>query len=64
MIVNIETLKEQLRLDFDDDDILVERKIAAAQDHIERHLGFKIEEEYPVDVPPALGSRLNLASTK
>lgn len=47
MIVDVETLKEQLRVDFDDDDDVIERKIAAAQDHVERHLGFKIEEEYP-----------------
>lgn len=61
MIVDVATLKQQLRIDFDDDDDLVERKIAAAQDHIERHLGFKIEEEYPPAgdppvsaIPPAL----------
>lgn len=54
MIVNVETLKAQLRIDFNDEDTLVERKIAAAQDHIERHLGFKIEEEYPSEVPAAL----------
>jgi uncharacterized phage protein (predicted DNA packaging) len=61
MIVDVATLKEQLRVDFDDDDALVERKIAAAQDHIERHLGFKIEEQYPPagdppvsTIPPAL----------
>ncbi len=54
MIVDVPTLKEQLRVDFEDDDALVGRKIAAAQDLIERHLGFRIEEEYPTDVPPAL----------
>lgn len=61
MIVSVETLKEQLRVDFDDDDATIERKIAAAQDLIERHLGFRIEEEFPPaggppvsTVPPAL----------
>ncbi|MEP9372580.1 head-tail connector protein [Mesorhizobium sp. KR1-2] len=54
MIVNVETLKEQIVVDIDDDDALIERKIAAAQDHIERQLGFKIEEEYPSGVPAAL----------
>lgn len=54
MIVNVETLKEQIIVAIDDDDALIERKIAAAQDHIERQLGFKIEEEYPADVPAAL----------
>lgn len=61
MIVDVATLKEQLRIDFGEDDDLIERKIAAAQDHIERHLGFKIEEEYapagdPLvsTIPPAL----------
>lgn len=54
MIVDVPTLKEQLRIDFNDDDALVERKIEAAQDLIERHLGFRIEEEYPDDIPPSL----------
>ena len=54
-IVTVEELKEQLRIDHDDDDAILERKIAAAQNHIERMLGFKIEEEYPMDEgsPPA-----------
>lgn len=47
MIVGVATIKEQLRIDFDDDDPLIERKILAAQDHIERYLGFSIADEYP-----------------
>lgn len=54
MIVDVETVKEQIGQTLDIDDALIERKIAAAQDHIESLLGFKIEEEYPDDIPPAL----------
>lgn len=61
MIVDITNLKKHLRVDFSDDDALITSKIAAAQDHIERYLGYKIEEEYPPagsppvsTVPPAL----------
>lgn len=58
MIVDVETLKEQLRVDFEDDDDVIERKIAAAQDHVERYLGFRIEDEFggegQDDIPPAL----------
>lgn len=49
MIVTVAELKEQLNLSDDlgtGDDALLGRKIAAAQDHIERLLGFKIEETY------------------
>lgn len=49
-IVTLEELKAQLN--FTDglgtaDDALMTAKIAAAQDHIERLLGYKIEEVYP-----------------
>ena len=54
MIVDLPTLKEHLRVDFSDDDAVIERKIAAAQDHIERHLGYVIAEEYPDGAPAAL----------
>ena len=61
MIVTTAELKEQLNLTDDlgaGDDALIGRKIAAAQDHIERLLGFKIEETYggtdQAPVPPAL----------
>lgn len=61
MIVTVPELKEQIG--WTDglgtaDDNLMTRKIAAAQDHIERLLGFKIEETYGGEdqdpVPPAL----------
>jgi hypothetical protein len=49
MIVSVEELKQQLNatgiVDVADD-ALIERKIKAAQDHIERLLGFKIETTY------------------
>ncbi|MCO5139289.1 MULTISPECIES: head-tail connector protein [unclassified Shinella] len=58
MIADLTILKEQLRVDFDDDDATIGRKIAAAQDLIERHLGFKIEDEFggagQEEIPPAL----------
>jgi uncharacterized phage protein (predicted DNA packaging) len=58
MIADLTILKEQLRVDFSDDDATIERKIAAAQNLIERHLGFKIEDEFGGDeqeeIPPAL----------
>lgn len=64
MIVTVPELKEQIG--WTDglgtaDDNLMARKIAAAQDHIERLLGFKIEVTYPPvgeppvsTIPPAL----------
>lgn len=61
MIVNVEQIKQQLNLTGvpgTDDDALIERKIEAAQNHIERLLGFKIEETYgnadQDEIPPAL----------
>lgn len=61
MIVNIEQMKQQLNLTGipgTDDDALIERKIEAAQNHIERLLGFRIEETYggtdQDEIPPAL----------
>lgn len=45
-IVDLDEVKEQLNQPLDLDDDLIERKIDAAQDHIERLLGFKIEERY------------------
>lgn len=64
MIVTTAELKEQLNITEDlgtGDDELLARKIAAAQGHIERLLGFAIEATYPPAgdpplsmVPPAL----------
>jgi uncharacterized phage protein (predicted DNA packaging) len=46
MIVDLDTVKLQLRVDFGDEDVTIERKIAAAQNLIERHLGYKIEDQF------------------
>lgn len=61
MIVTLEQIKEQLNISPDlgtDDYALLERKIAAAQNHVERLLGFKIEERFGSPgqeaIPPAL----------
>ncbi|WP_202402871.1 head-tail connector protein [Shinella kummerowiae] len=64
MIVTTAELKEQIGWSADlgtADDALMGRKIAAAQDHIERLLGFAIETTYPPageppvsTVPPSL----------
>lgn len=53
-IVTLAEVKAQLNLTGSDDDTLLGEKIAAAQDHIERLLGFEIETEYPETVPPSL----------
>ncbi|WP_421360287.1 head-tail connector protein [Agrobacterium rosae] len=57
MIVTVPEMKAQLNLTGipgTDDDALIERKIMAAQDYIERLLGFKIETTYPDGIPPSL----------
>lgn len=48
MIISVAEIKEQLNIAADDnsDDALLSRKIGAAQDHVERLLGFKISERY------------------
>lgn len=44
-----------LTLDAPPEDLLsIQQKGEAAQNHIERLLGFRIEEQFPEDVPPAL----------
>lgn len=57
MIVTVAELKEQLNLTDDlgtGDDALLGRKIAAAQGHLERLLGFSIETTYPDEIPAPL----------
>jgi uncharacterized phage protein (predicted DNA packaging) len=49
MIVTVDQMKEQLGITDDlgtDDDALITRKIKAAQDHVERLLGFKVEDTF------------------
>lgn len=61
-IVDLDQVKAQLNQTLDIDDDLIELKIDSAQNHIERLLGFRIEQEYPPTaddptastVPPAL----------
>lgn len=58
MIVDLVTVKQQLGVTLDIDDVMITRKIAAAQNHIERMLGYKIEEQFggldQDDIPPSL----------
>ncbi|MEQ1405644.1 head-tail connector protein [Neorhizobium sp. Rsf11] len=57
-IATLEELKAQVGWtdDLPNDDALMDRKIEAAQDHIERLLGFKIEETYPPAGDPAVST--------
>ncbi|GGA81239.1 hypothetical protein GCM10011491_05640 [Brucella endophytica] len=59
--ITLEGLKAQLNFTPDmgvNDDALLERKLAAALDHVERLLGFRIDETYGAPeqqpVPPSL----------
>ena len=61
MIVTLDDVNAQLNQTLDIDDDLIDRKIAAAQNHIENLIGFKIEEEYtPSKIPPALKECVSL----
>lgn len=61
-IVDLDAVKEQVNQTENFDDALLQRKIDAAQSHIESLLGFTIEDRYPPTdddepvstVPPAL----------
>ena len=53
-VVTLEQIKVHLNLTGSDDDALLNDKVAAAQDHVERLLGFQIETEYPDGGPPSL----------
>lgn len=49
MICTLEQLKEELAFSGDlgtDDDAMMTRKLQAAQNHVERLLGYKIEEKF------------------
>ena len=56
-IATLEQLKGQLNITPDigtADDAMLQRKLAAAQTHIERLLGYRIEEQFqPAGEPPA-----------
>lgn len=54
MILTLEQAKAHLAQTLDDDDDLITRLIAAAQNHVEDWIGYEVEERYPDDVPPAL----------
>lgn len=58
MIVTTAQIKAQLNLDDAIDDTLVDLKAKAAQNHIERLLGYKIEEQFgsvdQEEIPPSL----------
>lgn len=56
MIITIDEMKQQLGFTDDmgnDDDALLEGKIEAAQAHIERLLGYKLDAEFPNGSTPA-----------
>jgi len=62
-VVTLEQVKAQLNQTLGVDDVLIGSKISAAQDHIERLLGFKLDEttypdtaddDFPETVPAAL----------
>lgn len=49
--VTLEEAKAQMNQTLDVDDALIERKIMAAQSHLEGLLGFKLVERYPTTDP-------------
>ncbi|HWJ72920.1 MAG TPA: head-tail connector protein [Kaistia sp.] len=55
MITNLIDAKAFLRVDFDTDDALIERTIAAAEAHIETMLGYRLDDgSSPLYVEPPL----------
>lgn len=54
MIVSLEEMKAHLNIIDTVDDDLIASKIAAAEAHLARQLGFDMEEEYPAGVPADL----------
>ena len=59
MIVTLWETRTYLRVDHDEDDELIGRLVIAAQNHVERLLGYPIEDTYggvgQDEIPPALG---------
>ncbi|CAN7499839.1 head-tail connector protein [Mesorhizobium caraganae] len=45
-IVSLAEQKAHMRVDFNDDDALIQAQIDAAQAHLEQLLGYEIEEEF------------------
>lgn len=58
MIVSLDEAQQHLRVDWNDEDKLLEEKIAAAEGYLDRMLGYVVAETYGGDdqppVPPAL----------
>lgn len=54
MALTLNDLKVQTNVTGNDDDLLLTRLLAAATAHVERLLGFKLEDEFPptTDEPP------------
>lgn len=52
MIVELEHVKENLNVTGADDDALITRFIVAAESHINRLLGFKMDAEFPGNTVP------------
>lgn len=53
-IVELDDMKAHLGVTSDEDDVLIDGKIKAAQAHIERLLGFKIAIMFPDEIPADL----------
>ncbi|AVA21188.1 head-tail connector protein [Rhizobium sp. NXC24] len=49
-IVTLDDIKEHMRIDFDDDNELIDGKIDAAQAHLESLLGYAIADQF--QTPP------------
>lgn len=52
MIVELAHVKEHLNISSNVDDALLTRQIGAAETHINRLLGFKMDAEFPNDTVP------------
>ncbi|KQU81284.1 DNA-packaging protein [Ensifer sp. Root31] len=52
MIVELDHVKENLNITDGADDALITRLIAAAESHVNRLLGFKMEVEFPANTVP------------
>lgn len=48
MIVTLQEAKDHLNVTFDDDDVLIQSKVDAAEDHVSRLLGFDLADMSPL----------------